>query len=365
MEAAVKSMTKIFPALAEIVSSIPTPEPQYYAKAQAHLDNLTKPPGSLGRLETIAAQMIAINAGAINLPLSKGIYVFAADHGIASEGVSAYPKEVTAQMVKNFLAGGAAINVLARLHEVALTVVDVGVDAVFDEAEGLHCAKVRNGSRNFMQEAAMSDEELTTALEVGLAMARHAAEKGYLLVAAGEMGIGNTTSASAITAMLTGLTVEEVTGRGTGLDDTGRDNKRKVIEQALGFHFQGAQNVHPLEILRRVGGLEIAAMAGFYLGAAHARLAILCDGFISTSAAALAYALAPQIKSYLFAGHCSQEPGHRHLLHYLGIEPILKLQMRLGEGTGAVLAMPIIESALRIYREMATFASAGVSGAKP
>lgn len=365
MEAAMKFRLAMFPVLDEVVSSIPTPEPRYYAQAQAHLDNLTKPPGSLGRLETIAAQMIAISSGFIDLPLSKGVYVFAADHGIASEGVSAYPKEVTAQMVKNFLAGGAAINVLARLHQVAITVVDVGVDAAFDEADGLHRAKVRNGSRNFMREAAMSNEELAASLEAGLAMARHAAENSNRLVAAGEMGIGNTTSASAITAMLTGLAVEDVTGRGTGLDDTGRDHKRWLIDQALELHFHASRDIHPLEILRRIGGLEIAAMVGFYLGAASSRLAILCDGFISTSAAALAHAIAPQIKPYLFAGHCSQEPGHRHLLQYLGIQPILNLEMRLGEGTGAVLAMPIIESALRIYSEMATFASAGVSGAKP
>jgi len=355
--------------LTEIAASIPNPEPRYYEQAQVHLDSLTKPPGSLGRLETIAAQIVAIRSGSIRLPVRKGVYVFAADHGIASEGVSAYPREVTAQMVLNFLRGGAAINVLARLHGADLTVVDVGVDAEFEEAPTLHRAKVRNGSRNFLREAAMSDDELSAALEVGFAMARNAEEKGHSLIAVGEMGIGNTTSASAITAMLTGLQLAEVTGRGTGLDDSGRDNKRSVIERALALHFHDlhfhdSRDIPPLEILRCVGGLEIAAMVGFYLGAAQARMAIVCDGFISTSAAALAYAIAPQVKSYLLAGHCSEEPGHRHLLHYLGISPILSLGMRLGEGTGAVLAMPIIESSLRVYSEMATFASAGVSGAK-
>jgi nicotinate-nucleotide--dimethylbenzimidazole phosphoribosyltransferase len=350
--------------LIEIAASIPIPEPRYYEQAQAHLDSLTKPPGSLGRLETIAAQMVAIRSGSIRLPLRKGVCVFAADHGIASEGVSAYPREVTAQMVLNFLRGGAAINVLARLHGADLTVVDVGVDAEFEEASTLHRAKVRNGSRNFLREAAMSDDELSAALDVGFAMARNAEEKGHSLVAVGEMGIGNTTSASAITAMLTGLQLAEVTGRGTGLDDSGRDNKRSVIERALALHFHDSRDIHPLEILRCVGGLEIAAMVGFYLGAAQRCVAIICDGFISTSAAALAYAIAPQVKSYLLAGHCSEEPGHRHLLHYLGLSAILSLGMRLGEGTGAVLAMPIVESSLRIYNEMATFSSAGVSGAK-
>jgi nicotinate-nucleotide--dimethylbenzimidazole phosphoribosyltransferase len=357
-------MTIAASKLTEITTSIAAPEARYYEQAQAHLNNLTKPPGSLGRLESIAAQMVAILSGSIHLPLSKGVCVFAADHGIASEGVSAYPKEVTAQMVRNFLAGGAAINVLARLHGADLTVVDVGVDAEFEAAPTLRRAKVRNGSRNCLHEAAMSDDELSAALEVGFAVARNAEEKGHSLVAVGEMGIGNTTSASAITAMLTGLPLAEVTGLGTGLDDAGRDKKKNVIERALDLHFHGSRDIHPLEILRCIGGLEIAAMVGFYLGAARARMAIICDGFISTSAAALAYAIAPQVKPYLLAGHCSEEPGHRHLLHYLGVSPILSLGMRLGEGTGAVLAMPIIESALRIYDEMATFASAGVSGAK-
>lgn len=353
------------PNLSEIAALIVAPDPRHHIQARAHLDSLTKPLGSLGRLEAIAAQMIAIGGGPVELPLHKGVYVFAADHGIVSEGVSAYPKEVTAQMVRNFLDGGAAINVLARLHNVDLTVIDVGVEAEFSETPGLHCAKVRKGSRNFLREAAMSDEDLLVALEAGLAMARAAQEKGHFLVAVGEMGIGNTTSASAITAMLTKQKVANVTGRGAGLDDVARNNKLNIIKRALKFHFQGAADVNPLEILRCVGGLEIAAMTGFFLGAARARMAILCDGFISTSAAAIAYTIAPQIKPYLFAGHSSAEPGHNHLLHYLGMRPILNLDMRLGEGTGAVLAMPVIEAALRLYSEMATFASAGVSGAKP
>jgi nicotinate-nucleotide--dimethylbenzimidazole phosphoribosyltransferase len=349
--------------LAEFSAAISPPRAEDYAQANQHLNRLTKPLGSLGFLETIAAKLFAIYRGKINFPLSKAIYVFAADHGITSEGVSAYPREVTAQMVQNFVAGGAAINVLTNLHGIELTVVDVGVDALLEDAPRLYRAKVRHGSRNFLSERAMNEEELSEALEVGFTMARRTKDKGQQLVAAGEMGIGNTTAASAITAALTKRPAEEVTGRGTGLDDTSTTRKAIVIQQALKFHFEERKELDPLEILAAVGGLEIAAMTGFYLGSAREQRAIVCDGFISTAAAALACGIAPQVKEYLFSGHRSQEPGHRYLLEHLGLRPILNLDMRLGEGTGAALAMPIIESSLRVYSEMATFASAGVSEA--
>jgi len=350
--------------LIEMAGAIVAPEARYIAEARNHLDSLTKPIGSLGELESIAARMIAIGRGHVELPLKKAVYVFAADHGVTEAGVSAYPKDVTAQMVLNFLNGGAAINVLARLHDAALTVVDVGVDAEFADALGLYRAKVRRGSRNMAREAAMTEDELDAALQVGFDLAEETLAKGETLIAVGEMGIGNTTAASAITAALTGQPVETVTGRGTGLDDVGRSRKIRVIHAALGLHFPAPMaSVDPVEILRCVGGLEIAATVGFILGAASHRRAIVCDGFISTAAAALAYAIAPKVKSYLFAGHRSQEPGHRHLLEYLGLRPILDLDLRLGEGTGAVLAMPVIAAALRLYSEMATFASAGVSEA--
>jgi nicotinate-nucleotide--dimethylbenzimidazole phosphoribosyltransferase len=355
----------MLPVLAEVVELISPPEPQAIDQARRHLDSLTKPIGSLGQLEAIAAQMVAILSRVGAQPLNKAAYIFAADHGVTNEGVSAYPREVTAQMVQNFLRGGAAINVLARLHQVELTVVDVGVDAMFDNHISLHRAKVRHGSRNLLQEPAMSLEELSDALKIGLDIAKRANDREQDLVALGEMGIGNTTAASAITATLTGQRVADVTGRGAGLDDAGRDRKLHIIRRALKRHFGSMPSPpEPVEILRCVGGLEIAAMTGFVLGAARYRRAVICDGFISTSAAAVAYAIAPQIKGYLFAGHCSEEPGHRHLLRYLGVRSILNLGMRLGEGTGAVLAMPIIESALCLYDEMATFASAGVSEAK-
>ncbi len=346
-----------------VADSVQPLNPMDLEIAERHLDQLTKPLGSLGLLESIAAQVVAIRGGEIELPLRKAVYVFAADHGVARAGVSAYPPEVTAQMVQNFLNNGAAINVLARQHGVELTVVDVGVDADFAPTAGLCARKVRRGSRNFLDEPAMTDEEMGTALDIGLSLATEASTRGVHMVAAGEMGIGNTTSASAITAVLTKRDPSEVTGRGTGLDDHGRNRKLDVIRSALHKHFPEGQSCNALEILRCVGGLEIAAMTGFFLGAAYCRMIVICDGFISTAAAAVACDLSPAVKQYLIAGHCSEEPGHRFLLRHIGVTPLLHLNMRLGEGTGAVLAMPIVESALRLYSEMATFASAGVSGA--
>lgn len=356
--------TLLSPTLKETITNIVCLDPQMLAASQDHLDHLTKPVGSLGRLEAVAAQMMAIHSGHIDLPLKKGAYVFAADHGVTAEGVSAYPKEVTAQMVINFLSGGAAINVLCRAHEVELAVIDVGVDADFSAAPGLVHSKICRGTRNMLKQAAMSKEELEGALAVGLEMARNAKELGQKLIATGEMGIGNTTAASAITALLTRQPVAKVTGKGAGLDSPAKERKVAVIEAALANHFASFEDqTAPLEILRCVGGLEIGAITGLVLGAASHRIAIVVDGFISTAAAAIAYALEPKVKEYLIAGHCSAEPGHRFLLDYIGIEPMLSLQMRLGEGTGAVLAMPVIESALHLYYEMATFDSAGVSTA--
>ena len=351
---------------AEFVGEVVAPDPKWLKQARSHLDNLTKPLGSLGRLEDIAARFIAIRNGEIDEPLKKAAYVFAADHGIVAEGVSAYPKEITRQMVLNFLQQGAAINVLARLHDAELTIVDVGVDADFGALPGLLQRKVRCGTRNMLHEPAMTEEEMLQALQVGLQLATGAHEKGQALIAVGEMGIGNTTSASAITAVLTRQAPAAVTGKGAGLEKSAQEHKIRVVDAILRRHFGEnpyASEAPPLEVLRCVGGLEIAAMVGMVVGAARYRIAVVTDGFISTVAAALAYALEPRVREYLFAGHHSEEPGHRFLLEYLGIDPILMLNMRLGEGTGAVLAMPIIASALRLYSDMATFASAGVSGA--
>jgi nicotinate-nucleotide--dimethylbenzimidazole phosphoribosyltransferase len=333
----------------------------YLAEARAHLDSLTKPLGSLGRLEDLAAQWFAICEGRFPATLNKSVYVFAADHGITAEGVSAYPSQVTQQMVLNFLAGGAAINVLARLNQVEVNVVDVGVDADLSGHAGLIQRKVRRGSRNMLREAAMSDPELEAALAVGHALAEAAYAQSRNLIAVGEMGIGNTTAASVMTAALTGLPASLVTGKGTGVESEAYAHKCRVVESVVSRHF--SEKPSPREILRRGGGLEIAAMTGLMLGAAQRKIAIVVDGFISTAAAAIACGLEPDVRPFLFAGHRSQEPGHRVLLAHLEMEPILDLDMRLGEGTGAVLAMPILEAAMRLYQEMATFTSAGISGA--
>jgi nicotinate-nucleotide--dimethylbenzimidazole phosphoribosyltransferase len=263
--------------------------------------------------------------------------------------------------VLNFLSGGAAINVLARLNHVEVNIVDVGVDADLFGYAGLTDGKVRRGTRNMLREPAMSAEEVAAALSVGISMAETAHAKGNNLIAVGEMGIGNTTAASVMTAALTGMKATLVTGKGTGLDNEAYTRKCHTVEAVLRQHF--AQPAGPRKILRCAGGLEIAAMTGMILGAARRQIAIVMDGFISTAAAAIACGLAPAVRPYLFAGHASQEPGHRVLLTHLEIQPILDLHMRLGEGTGAVLAMPVLEAAMRLYQEMATFASAGVSGA--
>lgn len=349
------------PQLEEVMEGIIAPPDQYLAEARAHLDMLTKPLGSLGQLEDLAAQWFAIRRGTALDSVSKAVYVFAADHGITAEGVSAYPSAVTQQMVLNFLSGGAAINVLARLNDVEVHVVDVGVDGDLPEHAGLLQHKVRRGSRNMLREPAMSEEELTAALSIGVALADTAFAGGNHLIAVGEMGIGNTTAAGVMTAALANVPAAMATGRGTGLDDAGYARKCNIVEAVVRHHFPVP--TEPREILRCAGGLEIAAMTGMILGAARHGIAIVIDGFISTAAAAMACAFAPATRHYLFAGHQSQEPGHRILLAHLDLEPVLDLHMRLGEGSGAVLAMTVLEAALRVYQEMATFTSAGVSGA--
>src|ERR1051326_1080413 len=300
--------------LAEFIQEIVVPDPTFLQQARTHLDHLTKPLGSLGRLEDLAARFVAIRKGNPGWPLNKAAYVFAADHGIVAEGVSAYPKEVTWQMVLNFLQEGAAITVLARLHQAELTIVDVGVDADFGDLSGLLRRKVRLGTRNMLHEPAMTEAEMLEALQIGLELATGAHKKGQSLIAVGEMGIGNTTSASVITAVLTRQTPALVTGRGTGLEKRAHEHKISVVDAVIQKHFSQDRRIsdaQPLEILRRVGGLEIAAMLGLFLGAARYQIPAITDGFISTAAAALAYAVAPHVKEYLFAGHCSKEPGHR------------------------------------------------------
>lgn len=330
--------------------------------AKAKLDSLTKPAGSLGRLEEIAAKIVCIREEERPSCANKAVYVFAADHGVTEEGISAYPKAVTQQMVRNFLANGAAINVLARCAGAEVIVVDVGVDADFDSHPSLVDKKIRRGTRNMAIGPAMTESEMGAAIGVGRTLAQQARIQNRDLIAVGEMGIGNTTAAAAITAALSGKPVAEVTGSGTGVSPQALIHKRQIIERTLSVNSID-KNSSPPDVLRKVGGLEIAAMAGMVLEASEQRIPVVIDGFISTAAAALAYAVEPKVKDFLFAGHVSEEAGHRVLLGYIGLEPILNLAMRLGEGTGAVLAMMVIEAAVSMFNEMATFSSAGVSGA--
>ncbi len=349
--------TRIFDSIA----AVPSLAPEWRARAMARLNSLTKPLESLGRLEEIAARLVEILEEEHPQCSRKIIFTLAADHGVTEEGVSAYPKAVTRQMVLNFLSGGAAINVLSRHCGVEMVIVDIGVESEFGDVAGLVKAKVRPGTRNFTRGPAMTESELHLALAVGLDLAAIAKKKGYTLVGTGEMGIGNTTAASAITAVLTGRSAAEVTGRGAGLDDQGLKNKIAVIERALAAN--NPDPAKPLDVLRQVGGLEIAGLTGLMIGCACRRIPVVVDGFISTAAAAVACALQPKVRSFLFAGHKSSEPGHLALLNFLGAPPLLDLEMRLGEGTGAALAMSIIEAAVKLFNEMATFSSAGVSEA--
>jgi nicotinate-nucleotide--dimethylbenzimidazole phosphoribosyltransferase len=356
---------KLNPGIERAIAGIPYVDEERLREAQLHLDSLTKPLGSLGQIEAVAAQYVAWRGEQPPRVAKKAVYVFAADHGITDEGVSAYPREVTQQMVRNFLSGGAAINVLARHTQSDIVVVDVGVDADFDGVAGLKHCKVRRGTRNFAREAAMTEIELNAALQVGFDLAAEASAYGRTLIAVGEMGIGNTSAATAITAALIGQPVSALTGRGTGIDQQRCLTKAQIIDKALRLHFGDFSSTKPdpLEILRCVGGLEIAAIAGIVLGAAANRIAVVIDGFICTAGAAVACAIAPNVRNAVIAGHLSQEPGHRFLLESMNVKPLLQLDMRLGEGTGAVLTLPLIEAAVRIYNEMATFGSAGVSEA--
>jgi nicotinate-nucleotide--dimethylbenzimidazole phosphoribosyltransferase len=345
--------------LSEVIARIKSLDPAWLAKAQERLDNLTKPPGSLGRLEELAARYVAIRQELLPPLNKKLVVVFAADHGVVAEGVSAYPQEVTFQMVYNFLKGGAGINVLARHVGAGVEVVDMGVMHDFAEAPGLIQRKVAHGSRNLAREPAMSRDEAVRAVLVGVERAQAAIAAGVDALAAGDMGIGNTTPAAALAAVFTGHPPEAVTGRGTGIDDASLNRKVAVIEQALALHRPDPAD--PLGALAQVGGLEIAGIAGLVLGAAAGRRPLLLDGFIATAGALVAARLAPAVTDYLIASHRSVEPGHRLMLEALGLTPLLAFNLRLGEGTGAALGLGLLEAGLKIYKEMATFAEAGVA----
>ena len=345
----------------EAIASVPELRSEWQQRAVQRLNSLTKPLGSLGRLEEIATRVVAIREELRPNCSSQVIFTMAADHGVTDEGVSAYPKGVTRQMVLNFLSGGAAINVLCRHLGIDVTVVDIGVEGDTSELPGLAKRKVAPGTRNMARGPAMNAAEMYRALEVGIELASDAADSGRTLIGTGEMGIGNTTAASAIAAVLTGLPVAQVTGPGTGLDHAGIRHKVEVIERAMAVNHPDPSD--PLQVLERVGGLEIAGLTGLVLGGAARRIPMVVDGFISTAAAAIACAVQPRVRDFLFAAHRSSEPGHEALLKFIGQAPLLDLRMRLGEGTGAALCMVLIESAIKLLNEMATFSSAGVSEA--
>lgn len=348
--------------LRDTIRSIDPPNHTLAPGTQHRLDNLTKPIGSLGALENIACRLVTATGDDEPRFRDKRVLVFAADHGVTVEGVSAYPSEVTAQMVLNFLAGGAAINVLARHAGAKVVVVDVGVAADMGSPEGLVLRKVARGTRNMRVGPAMQASEALTALDAGIDVAQREIADGADMIALGEMGIGNTTAATAVTAAVTGEPVVSLTGSGTGIDEERRALKVRVIEDALSLHAPSVDD--PIALLASVGGFEIGAIAGAILAAAAHRVPVVVDGFISTAGALIAALLCPDAKSVMFAAHSSAEPGHQAALDWLGLEPLLRLGMRLGEGTGAALAMPIIEAAARVLGEMASFADAGVSTAE-
>jgi len=345
--------------LNKLLESIQCVDVTFLEKARARQLELTKPPASLGRLEEIANRMAAIQATLSPSVDRPRIVLFAADHGVCAEGVNPYPQAVTAQMVANFLRGGAAINAIARVVGAELEIVDAGV-AVDIPGEGrLIRRPIARGTKNFCVEPAMSREQAITAVAMGAERAERAVAEGCRLLGIGEMGIGNTTAASALTAALTGLPPASVTGVGTGADDACLLRKRSAIDRALALHVPCIAG--PLDMLARLGGFEIAAMCGCCLGAAANRCALLVDGFIATTAAALAVQFDPRVKDYLFAAHRSTEPGHPPLLQIIGHSPLLDLEMRLGEGTGAALAIPVVRASVEAFTRMATFESAAVS----
>lgn len=346
--------------------AIPPFDSEAEARARAHLDQLTKPPGSLGKIEHVAAWWCgATGRFPPEAPRRARVCTFAADHGVTAEGVSPYPSEVTTQMVLNFLAGGAAVNVFARHVGAELEVVDVGVKGDLARAGGTAearfvAARVRPGTANFAREPAMSREEAEAALAVGRARAEAAADDGVQVLAAGEMGIGNTTAAAAVFAALAGMPGKLVAGRGTGVDDAGLARKIAVIDRALALHRPDRDD--PVGVLAAVGGLEIAAIAGLCLGGAARRVPVVLDGFISTAGGLVATRVDPAVAPYLLVSHKSGENAHWAMARYLHKEPVHDLDLRLGEGTGALLAIDTVRLAVRVMAEMATFASAAVSG---
>ena len=350
-------------ALPKLLERIGPPHEAAGREARALLDRLSKPPGSLGRLEELAWRLAEITGQCPPRLRRPIIFTLAGDHGVVAEGVSAYPQVVTAQMVENFLRGGAAVNVLARQAGAEVVVADLGVACPVSSHPGLKAIKIAAGTRNMTRGPAMTRDEALAAIEVGIALVEIERAAGVDLVGTGEMGIGNTTAASAMTAALTGAPVEEVTGSGTGVDDEGWRRKVSAIRRALEVNRPDPDDA--LDILAKVGGLEIAGLVGVTVAAAAHRIPVVIDGFIAGAAALVAVRMKAEVRSVLLASHRSAEPGHRHVLDALALTPYLDLGMRLGEGTGAALCIGLARSAVAILAEMATFKSAGVSDALP
>jgi len=345
--------------ISKVVKNIRPLDSARLEKAQKRLDNLTKPLRSLGRLEELAKQICGISANENPSLDNKVIFTLAADHGVTAEGVSAYPKEVTAQMVYNFLAGGAGINVLAAHVGARVVVVDLGVCVDLKPDPRLVVRKINYGTKNMARGPAMTKDEALKSICSGIEIFESEYKKGIDIAGTGEMGIGNTTAASAITACFTGKAVEEITGRGAGLDAKGLNNKISIIKKSLAVN-----NPDPLDavdVLAKIGGFEIGGLAGIILAAAENKVPVVIDGFISGAAALIAYHLEPKVKEYMIAAHCSVESGHRFILEHIGLKPLLDLNLRLGEGTGGALAIGLADAAIKILTQMATFKSANVS----
>ena len=348
--------------LDDLVGSIVTPDAEAAAAARDHQLQLTKPPGSLGRIEDLGVQLAAIAGAAIPpMPEPAAVVVFAADHGVHAEGVSPWPQEVTAQMVANFCAGGAAINVIGSLAGAEVTVVNAGVAEPLADHPKLINEPVRHGTANLRVEAAMSRDEAGQALLLGARTALRLISSGAACLITGDMGIANTTASAALIAALTGGDPSAVTGRGSGIDDATLALKQVVIEDALRRVPLDALRSDPVGLVSELGGLEIAALGGFCLAGAAVRVPVIVDGVIALAGALVAHALQPLVTGYLIAGHRSVEPGARAALDHLGLDPLLDLGLRLGEGSGAALAYPLVRAAAALMRDMATFGDAGVT----
>ena len=347
--------------IAEAIASIPAPDASWEERAWARLDSLTKPPRSLGYLEELAQRLAVLQGSERPSIPRKTIVLMAGDHGVTAQGVSPYPSEVTAQMVENFVEGGAAINQLATHAGANVLVVDVGVAHHVPPADGLLAARVRNGTADMTQGAAMTREQAAAAVRVGIRVVGDLVREGVDIMGTGDMGIGNTTASAAVVSVLAGADPAQVVGPGTGLDPDGVARKADVVRRAI--EVNGPDVADPLDVLAKVGGLEIAGLAGVVIGAASCGVPVVSDGYISGAATLAALRLAPAARPWVFASHRSAEPGHRLVLEVLGLRPVLELDMRLGEGTGAALAIEVMDAACAVMRGMATFAEAGVSEA--